>query len=82
MQSVQVSEDAAATDDEYFPASHRAQLVEAEELKEPASQAKQVSEDVAPVAELYRPATQSAQLSAAEVDEYFPASQSVQLDDP
>ena len=42
----------------------------------------QVSDDVAPVAELYRPATQLVQVSAAEVDEYFPASQGMQLLDP
>ena len=77
-----MQDSAAAAADAYFPALQTLQLDDAGELKEPASQAKQVSEDVAPVAELYRPATQSAQLSAAEVDEYFPASQSVQLDDP
>ena len=47
----------------------------------PVGHAKQVSDDVAPVAELYRPTTQSVQVSAAEVDEYFPASQSAQLED-
>ena len=70
---MQVSEDSAAKVDEYFPAPQSVQLEDAEELKEPASQAKQVSDDVAPVAELYRPATQSVQVSAAEVVEYFPA---------
>ena len=47
----------------------------------PVGHTKQVSDDVAPVAELYRPATQSVQVSAADVDEYLPASQLVQLDD-
>ena len=83
-----VSHELQEVDDcrEYFPASQAVQLEDAaEELKEPASQAKQVSDDVAPVAELYRPATQSLQVSedaAAEVEENFPASQGMQLLDP
>ena len=77
-QSMQDS--AATTADAYFPASQSVQPEDAEELKEPASQAKQLTD----AAELYRPATQSVQVSedsAAEVDEYLPASQSVQLED-
>ena len=83
---MQVSEDLAAKIDEYFPASQSVQLDDAEELKDPASQAKQVSDDAAPVAELYRPATQSVHVSedsAAKVEEYLPASHSRQaVDDP
>ena len=75
-----MQESAATTADAYFPASQSVQLEDAAELTEPASHAKQVSDDVAPVAELYRPATQSVQVSAAEVNEYFPASQLTQYD--
>ena len=48
----------------------------------PVGHAKQVSDDVAPVVELYRPATQSVQVSAAEVDEYLPVPQGMQVLDP